>query len=56
MEITIMNIIQILIFSSIAFILGYQTGWVKSREKLPVVSLELDERFTIRDRGYYDET
>ena len=56
MEITVMNIIQILLFSSIAFILGYQTGWVKSREKLPVVSLELDERFTLRDRGYYDET
>ena len=49
MEITVMNIIQILLFSTIAFVLGYQTGWVKSREKLPVVSLELDDRFTLKD-------
>ncbi len=39
MEITTMNIIQILIFSSIAYILGYQTGWIRSREKLKLISI-----------------
>ena len=42
MEITVMNIIQILIFSSIAFVLGYQTGWINSREKLKLISIRMN--------------
>ena len=50
MEITTMNIIQILVFSSIAFILGYQTGWIRSREKLKLISIR-----TVQGENY-DET
>jgi len=48
MEITTMNIIQILIFSTIAFILGYQTGWARSREKLPVVALTMTDKLKLK--------
>ena len=56
MEITTMNIIQILVFSSIAFILGYQTGWTKSREKLPVVALTMNNKIKLEEVEDYDET
>jgi len=56
MEITIINIIQILIFSSIAFILGYQTGWARSRDKLPVVALTMNDKLKLEEVEDYDET
>ena len=56
MEITTMNIIQILVFSSIAFILGYQTGWARSRDKLPVVALTMNDEFKLEKVKDYDET
>ena len=55
MEITVMNIIQILVFSSIAFILGYQTGWARSREKLPVVALTMNDKFKLEEVKDYEE-
>ena len=56
MEITVMNIIQILAFSSIAFVLGYQTGWARSRDKLPVVALTMNDELKLEKVKDYEET
>ena len=56
MEIKTMNIIQILVFSIIAFILGYQTGWARSREKLPVVALTMNDKIKLEKVEDYEET
>ena len=54
MEITTMNIIQILIFSSIAYYIGYKTGWIDSRKKLPVIAITNMELLKLKQVDNYD--